>query len=44
LFARYGYRNLRVPLVETTPLFVRARSAKVTDVVEQRDVHVRRTG
>jgi histidyl-tRNA synthetase len=33
VFARYGYRNLRVPLVEPTPLFVRAIGA-VTDVVE----------
>ena len=33
VFAQYGYRNLRVPLVETTPLFVRA-IGEVTDVVE----------
>ena len=30
---RYGYRNLRVPIVEQTPLFVRA-IGEVTDVVE----------
>jgi histidyl-tRNA synthetase len=34
VFAQYGYRNLRVPLVEATPLFVRAIGA-VTDVVEK---------
>ncbi len=33
VFAQYGYRNLRVPIVESTPLFVRAIGA-VTDVVE----------
>jgi histidyl-tRNA synthetase len=33
VFAQYGYRNLRVPMVESTPLFVRAIGA-VTDVVE----------
>jgi len=33
VFRQYGYRNLRVPLVESTPLFVRAIGA-VTDVVE----------
>jgi histidyl-tRNA synthetase len=33
VFRQYGYRNLRVPLVETTPLFVRA-IGEVTDVVE----------
>ena len=33
VFRRYGYRNLRVPLVESTPLFVRA-IGEVTDVVE----------
>src|SRR5512147_1747004 len=31
---QYGYRNLRVPIVETTPLFVRA-IGEVTDVVER---------
>jgi len=31
--AQYGYRALQVPLVETTPLFVRA-IGEVTDVVE----------
>jgi histidyl-tRNA synthetase len=34
VFRLYGYRNLRVPLVETTPLFVRA-IGEVTDVVEK---------
>jgi histidyl-tRNA synthetase len=34
VFAQYGYRNLRVPIVETTPLFVRA-IGEVTDVVEK---------
>jgi len=34
VFRQYGYRNLRVPLVETTPLFVRA-IGEVTDVVEK---------
>jgi histidyl-tRNA synthetase len=34
VFALYGYRNLRVPIVEPTPLFVRAIGA-VTDVVEK---------
>jgi histidyl-tRNA synthetase len=33
VFRRYGYRNLRVPIVESTPLFVRA-IGEVTDVVE----------
>ena len=33
VFRRYGYRNLRVPIVEQTPLFVRA-IGEVTDVVE----------
>ncbi len=33
VFVQYGYRNLRVPIVESTPLFVRAIGA-VTDVVE----------
>ena len=33
VFAQYGYRNLRVPIVEATPLFVRA-IGEVTDVVE----------
>lgn len=33
VFRQYGYRNLRVPIVEPTPLFVRAIGA-VTDVVE----------
>ncbi|MEO5766665.1 MAG: histidine--tRNA ligase [Casimicrobiaceae bacterium] len=31
---RYGYRNLRMPIVEQTPLFVRA-IGEVTDVVEK---------
>jgi len=34
VFAMYGYRNLRVPIVEQTPLFVRA-IGEVTDVVEK---------
>ncbi len=34
VFRQYGYRNLRVPLVEATPLFVRA-IGEVTDVVEK---------
>ncbi|MGH8714426.1 MAG: histidine--tRNA ligase [Casimicrobiaceae bacterium] len=34
VFAQYGYRNLRVPVVEATPLFVRA-IGEVTDVVEK---------
>lgn len=33
VFEQYGYRNLRVPIVENTPLFVRA-IGEVTDVVE----------
>jgi histidyl-tRNA synthetase len=33
VFGQYGYRNLRVPVVEATPLFVRA-IGQVTDVVE----------
>jgi histidyl-tRNA synthetase len=32
-FARYGYRNLRVPIVEQTPLFVRG-IGDATDIVE----------
>jgi histidyl-tRNA synthetase len=32
-FAQYGYRNLRVPIVETTPLFVRG-IGDATDIVE----------
>ncbi|HEX4883669.1 MAG TPA: histidine--tRNA ligase, partial [Casimicrobiaceae bacterium] len=34
VLALYGYRNLRVPIVEPTPLFVRA-IGEVTDVVEK---------
>ena len=34
VFRRYGYRNLRVPVVEPTPLFVRA-IGEATDVVEK---------
>jgi histidyl-tRNA synthetase len=34
VFALYGYRNLRVPIVEPTPLFVRA-IGEATDVVEK---------
>ena len=33
MFAQYGYRNLRVPIVETTPLFVRG-IGDATDIVE----------
>jgi histidyl-tRNA synthetase len=33
VFRRYGYRNLRAPIVEPTPLFVRA-IGDATDVVE----------
>jgi histidyl-tRNA synthetase len=33
VFARYGYRNLRVPIVEATPLFVRGLG-DATDIVE----------
>ena len=33
VFRQYGYRNLRVPLVEQTPLFVRG-IGEVTDIVE----------
>ncbi|HEY7788572.1 MAG TPA: ATP phosphoribosyltransferase regulatory subunit, partial [Casimicrobiaceae bacterium] len=32
-FAQYGYRNLRVPIVESTPLFVRG-IGDATDIVE----------
>jgi len=34
VFERYGYRNLRVPIVEPTPLFVRG-IGEHTDVVEK---------
>jgi histidyl-tRNA synthetase len=34
LLARWGYRNLRTPLVEPTPLFVRSLG-EVTDIVEK---------
>jgi len=34
VFRQYGYRNLRIPVVEPTPLFVRA-IGEVTDVVEK---------
>jgi histidyl-tRNA synthetase len=33
VFERYGYRNLRVPIVEATPLFVRG-IGDATDIVE----------
>jgi histidyl-tRNA synthetase len=33
VFAQYGYRNLRVPIVEQTPLFVRG-IGDATDIVE----------
>ncbi|MEP7206706.1 MAG: histidine--tRNA ligase [Casimicrobiaceae bacterium] len=34
VFRQYGYRNMRVPLVEPTPLFVRS-IGELTDVVEK---------
>jgi histidyl-tRNA synthetase len=34
LMARYGYRNMRTPIVEPTPLFVRGLG-EVTDIVEK---------
>src|SRR5262245_53995994 len=34
VFRQYGYRNVRTPLVEPTPLFVRA-IGELTDVVEK---------
>jgi histidyl-tRNA synthetase len=34
LLARYGYRNMRTPIVEHTPLFVRGLG-EVTDIVEK---------
>ncbi|MGH8618099.1 MAG: histidine--tRNA ligase, partial [Burkholderiales bacterium] len=34
VFRQYGYRNLRTPLVEPTPLFARA-IGEVTDIVEK---------
>ena len=34
VFRQYGYRNIRMPVVEPTPLFVRA-IGEVTDVVER---------
>jgi len=34
LFARYGYREVRTPLIEHTPLFVRS-IGEVTDIVEK---------
>ncbi len=34
VFRQYGYRNMRMPIVETTPLFVRA-IGEVTDIVEK---------
>jgi histidyl-tRNA synthetase len=34
LFARYAYRNIRTPIVERTPLFVRGLG-EVTDIVEK---------
>ncbi|MDQ6619154.1 MAG: histidine--tRNA ligase [Pseudomonadota bacterium] len=34
VFRQYGYRNLRVPVVESTPLFVRS-IGEMTDVVEK---------
>ena len=34
LFAQYGYREIRFPIVETTSLFVRSLG-EVTDIVEK---------
>ncbi|MFZ2738016.1 MAG: histidine--tRNA ligase [Burkholderiaceae bacterium] len=34
LMARYGYRNIRTPIVEPTPLFIRGLG-EVTDIVEK---------
>ena len=34
VFAQYGYRNMRVPIVEATPLFVRG-IGDATDIVER---------
>ena len=34
LMARYAYRNIRTPIVESTPLFVRSLG-EVTDIVEK---------
>src|SRR5947209_9181031 len=34
VFGQYGYRNMRVPVVEPTPLFVRS-IGEMTDVVEK---------
>lgn len=34
IFRQYGYRNMRVPIVEQTPLFVRS-IGEVTDIVER---------
>ena len=34
LMRRYGYLNVRVPIVEPTPLFVRGLG-EVTDIVEK---------
>jgi len=34
VFAQYGYRNMRVPIVEATPLFVRG-IGDTTDIVEK---------
>ena len=34
VFARYGYRNMRTPIVEPTALFVRG-IGEVTDIVEK---------
>ena len=36
LMARYAYRNIRTPIVEPTPLFVRGLG-EVTDIVEKDD-------
>src|ERR1035437_6469895 len=34
LMARYAYRNIRTPIVERTPLFIRGLG-EVTDIVEK---------
>ena len=39
VLSRYGYREIRFPIVESTDLFKRA-IGEVTDVVEKGDVHL----
>ena len=41
LMHRYGFDEIRTPIVEQTALFARS-IGEVTDIVEKRDVHVRR--